>query len=127
MANPGGDEDIELVDGDRLILPRYNRTVRVSGDVRSTNTVAYKEKKDYKYYIEQAGGFGDRAKKKKVYIVYQNGTIAKASKAKIEPGCEVIVPSKGPKNELSVAQWISIGTGIASLGTMFATIANLIK
>lgn len=127
IAQPGGDEDIELVDGDRLIIPRYNRTVRVSGDVRSTNTVAYKEKKDYKYYIDQAGGFGDRAKKKKVYIVYQNGTIAKASKAKIEPGCEVIVPSKGPKNELSVAQWISIGTGIASLGTMFATIANLIK
>ena len=127
IAQPGGDEDIELVDGDRLIIPRYNRTVRVSGDVRSTNTVAYKEKKDYKYYIDQAGGFGDRAKKKKVFIVYQNGTIAKASKAKIEPGCEVIVPSKGPKNELSVAQWISIGTGIASLGTMFATIANLIK
>ena len=127
IAQPGGDEDIELVDGDRLIIPRYNRTVRVSGDVRSTNTVAYKEKKDYKYYIDQAGGFGDRAKKSKVYIVYQNGTITKASKAKIEPGCEVIVPSKGPKNELSVAQWISIGSSIASLGTMFATIAHLIK
>ncbi len=127
IAQPGGDEDIELVDGDRLIIPRYNRTVRVSGDVRSTNTVAYKEKKDYKYYIDQAGGFGDRARKSKVYIVYQNGTIAKASKAKIEPGCEVIVPSKGPKNEISVAQWISIGSSIASLGTMFATIAHLLK
>ena len=127
IAQPGGDEDIELVDGDRLIIPRYNRTVRVSGDVRSTNTVAYKEKKDYKYYIDQAGGFGDRAKKRKVYIVYQNGTIAKASKAKIEPGCEVIVPSKGPKNELSVAQWISIGSSFASIGTMFASIAHLLK
>jgi protein involved in polysaccharide export with SLBB domain len=127
IAQPGGDEDIELVDGDRLIIPRFNRTVRVSGDVRSSNTVAYKEKKDYKYYIEQAGGFGDRAKKQKVYIVYQNGTIAKASKAKIEPGCEVIVPSKGPKNELSVAQWISIGPSFASIGTMFASIAHLLK
>ena len=127
IAQPGGDEDIELVDGDRLIIPRFNRTVRVSGDVRSTNTVAYKEKKDYKYYIDQAGGFGDRAKKRKVYIVYQNGTIAKASKAKIEPGCEVIVPSKGPKNELSVAQWISIGSSFASIGTMFASIAHLLK
>ena len=127
IANPGGDEDIELVDGDRLIVPRYNRTVRVSGDVRSTNTVAYKENKDYKYYIDQAGGFGDRAKKGKVYIVYQNGTIAKASKGKIEPGCEVIVPSKGPKKEMTTAQWIGIGSSVASLGTMFATIANLIK
>lgn len=127
IANPGGDEDIELVDGDRLIVPRYNRTVRVSGDVRSTNTVAYKENKDYKYYIDQAGGFGDRAKKGKVYIVYQNGTIAKANKGKIEPGCEVVVPSKGPKKEMTTAQWIGIGSSVASLGTMFATIANLIK
>lgn len=127
IAQPGSDEDIELVDGDRLIIPRYNRTVRVSGDVRSTNTVAYKEKKDYKYYIDQAGGFGDRARKGKVYIVYQNGTIAKATKGKIEPGCEVIVPSKGPKKEMSVAQWLGIGSSVASLGTMFATIANLIK
>jgi hypothetical protein len=89
--------------------------------------VAYKEKKDYLYYIEQAGGFGDRAKKKKVYILYQNGTIAKASKSNIEPGCEIIVPSKGPKNELTVAQWLGIGSSVAALGTMFATIANLIK
>jgi protein involved in polysaccharide export with SLBB domain len=99
----------------------------VSGDVRSSNTVAYKEKKDYKYYIEQAGGFGDRARKQKVYIIYQNGTIAKASKATIEPGCEVIVPSKGPKNNQSLTQWLGIGTTVASLGTMFATIASLLK
>ena len=127
ISQPGGSEDIELVDGDRLIIPRFNRTVRVSGDVRSSNTVAYKEKKDYKYYIDQAGGFGDRARKRKVYIIYQNGTIAKASKAKIEPGCEVIVPSKGPKNSQAITQWLGIGTTAASLGTMFATIASLLK
>ena len=127
ISQPGGSEDIELVDGDRLIIPRFNRTVRVSGDVRSSNTVAYKEKKDYKYYIDQAGGFGDRARKRKVYIIYQNGTIAKASKATIEPGCEVIVPSKGPKNSQAITQWLGIGTTAASLGTMFATIASLIK
>ena len=91
------------------------------------NTVFYTDGMGYKKYVRQAGGFGQRAKKSKTFIVYQNGTIAKASKSKIEPGCEVVVPSKGPRNNLSVAQWISIGTGIASLGTMFATIANLIK
>ena len=51
----------------------------------------------------------------------------KANKGKIEPGCEVIVPSKGPKKEMTTAQWIGIGSSVASLGTMFATIANLIK
>jgi len=127
LANPGSTQDIELIEGDRLVIPRFNHTVRISGDVNAPNTVAFEEGKDYKYYIEQAGGFGDRAKKSNTYIVYQNGTIAKAKKGKIEPGCEVVVPSKAQRNNLSVAQWIGIGTGLASLGTMFATIANLLK
>lgn len=127
LANPGSTQDIELMDGDRLIVPRFNHTVRISGDVNAANTVAYDEGKGYKYYIEQAGGFGDRAKKRHTYIVYQNGTMAKASKAKIEPGCEVIVPSKAKRENMSVAQWLGIGSSIAALGTMFATIANLVK
>lgn len=127
LANPGCDEDIELRDGDRLIVPRYNRTVRVSGDVLKPNTVAFKDKKSYRYYVEQAGGYGRRARKSHAYILYQNGTIAKASKGDIEPGCEVVVPTKGPKNANSITQWLGIGTSIASLATMFATIANIIK
>ena len=61
------------MDGDELVVPRFNHTVRISGDVYMPNTVAYEEGKGYKYYIEQAGGFGDRAKKRNAYIVYQNG------------------------------------------------------
>lgn len=127
IANPGCDEDIELQDGDRLIIPRYNRTIRISGDVQKPNTVAFKDKKNYKYYIEQAGGFGRRARKSQTYIVYQNGTIAKASKGDIEPGCEIIVPTKGPKDNSTLTQWLGIGTSMASLATMFVSIANLIK
>ena len=127
LANPGSTQDIELMDGDRLVIPRFNHTVRISGDVNAANTVAFDEGKGYKYYVEQAGGFGDRAKKRNTYIVYQNGTMAKASKGKIEPGCEVVVPSKAKRDNLSVAQWLGIGTSMASLGTMFATIAHLVK
>ena len=127
LANPGGEEDVEVQDGDQLIIPRYNRTVRISGDVLKPNTVAYKEKPNYKYYIEQAGGYGRRARKSNVYIIYQNGTIAKASKGKIEPGCEVVVPTKGPRDNMSVAQWMGLGTSAASLATMFVSVANLLK
>jgi len=127
LARPGSTQDIELMDGDRLVIPRFNHTVRISGDVNAANTVAYEEGKDYKYYIEQAGGFGDRAKKRHAYIVYRNGTMAKASKGKIEPGCEVVVPSKSDRNNLSVSQWLGIGTSMASIATMFATIGRLIK
>lgn len=127
LANPGSTQDVELMDGDRLVIPRFNHTVRISGDVNAPNTVAFEEGENYKYYIEQAGGFGNRAKKRNAYIVYQNGTIAKASKGKIEPGCEVIVPSKAKRDGMSVAQWLGIGTSAASIATMFATIANLVK
>ncbi len=127
IANPGGDEDIELQNGDKLIIPRYNRTVRISGDILKPNTVAFKDKKNYKYYIEQAGGYGRRARKSHTYILYQNGTIARASKGKIEPGCEVIVPTKGPKDNATLTQWLSIGTTAASLATMFVSISNMIK
>jgi protein involved in polysaccharide export with SLBB domain len=127
LANPGGDEDIELQDGDHLVIPRYNRTVRISGDILKPNTVAFKNKKDYKYYIEQAGGYGKRARKSHTYILYQNGTIAKASKGAIEPGCEIVVPTKGPKDPNDVTQWLGIGTSAASLATMFISIANMLK
>ena len=127
LANPGSTQDIELVDGDVLSVPLFNHTVRISGDVNSPNTVAFEEGEKYKYYIEQAGGFGERARKRHAYIVYQNGTIAKAKKGKIEPGCEVVVPTKAPRDTATISQWLGIGTSLASLGTMFATIANLVK
>ena len=127
LANPGSTQDIELMDGDRLIIPRFNHTVRISGDVNAPNTVAYDEGKGYKYYIKQAGGFGDRAKKRHTYIIYMNGTMAMAKEGEIEPGCEVVVPTKVPRDPRNIAQWLSIGTSFASLGTMFATIAHLVK
>jgi protein involved in polysaccharide export with SLBB domain len=127
LAHPGSTQDIELMNGDQLIIPRFNHTVRTSGDVHQPNTVAFEEGKDYRYYVEQAGGFGNRAKKSNTYIVYSNGTIAKATKGKIEPGCEIVVPSKAKRDPLSVSQWLGIGTSLASLGTMFATIAHLVK
>lgn len=129
LANPGSTQDIELMDGDRLVVPRFNHTVRISGDVNAANTVAFDEGKNYKYYIKQAGGYGDRAKKSHTYIIYQNGTMAVAKKGgKIEPGCEIIVPSKAQRNNTSaISQWLGIGTSAASIATMFATVANLIK
>ena len=57
-----------------------------------------------------------------------NGTIAKASrKNKPMPGCEIVVPSKPEARKLTVAEMVAIGSGTASVATMIATIANLIK
>lgn len=127
LANPGGDYDVVVREGDRLIVPEYNGTVKISGNVLFPNTVAFMGGKNWKYYINQAGGFGNRSRKSHSFIVYQNGTVSQVGKGKVEPGCEIIVPQKGKRDMSSLMQWVSIGTSMASLATMFATIGNLIK
>lgn len=127
IAHPGSDDDIILRDGDRIIVPKYNATVRINGAVLHPNTVAYKEGKKASYYINQAGGYSDDAKKRNTYILYMNGTIAKVtSKTKVRPGCEIVVPTKA-MSKMTMAEKMMIASTTTSLGTMAATIANLLK
>ncbi len=127
LANPGGDEDVELREGDRIIVPQYNGTVKINGEVMYPNTVAYEKGKSTSYYIDQAGGFSSDAKKRNAYIIYMNGKVAKVShRAKPQPGCEIVVPRKS-RTRMSLAETISIGSGAASIATMIATIANVLK
>ena len=128
LKHPGSVDDIVLREGDRLIVPEYEGTVKISGDVMYPNTVAFMGDKDYKWYVRQAGGFGERARKKKTYVVYPNGTMAQVNHgAKITPGCEIIVPTKPKKENITAAQWVSIGSGAASIATMIATIFYILK
>lgn len=128
LAEPGGDEDIVLREGDRLIVPQYTSTVKVSGDVMYPNTVGYQKGKRASYYIDQAGGWGNRAKKKQTFIIYMNGKVARvAHNAKPEPGCEIFVPSKAPRDPRMLSQTISIASGVASFATIIATLANIIR
>ena len=126
MKNPGGAYDVMLREGDRIFVPEFNGSVKISGDVFFPNTVSYVAGKGYKYYVNQAGGWGNRAKKSKTFIVYQNGTIGVASKgAKPEPGCEIVVPSKKRSNPVNLGAFISMGTSLASLATMIVALTKL--
>ena len=125
LANPGGDYDIVVRDSDRIVVPEYNGTVKISGNVRFPNTVAFMDGKNWKHYINQAGGFGDRSKKSKSYIVYQNGTVSQVGKGKIEPGCEIVVPKKGKRDLANLTQWLGIGSSLASLATMVVALTKL--
>ncbi|MBQ9230752.1 MAG: SLBB domain-containing protein [Prevotella sp.] len=119
LANPGSEYDIVLREGDRIIVPEYNGTVKVSGNVMYPNTVVYSPGKSYKYYINQSGGFGNRAKKSKTWVIYQNGTMAQVGHgAKIEPGCEIVVPTKPKKDPAEAQQWISIAQSVFSMAAM---------
>lgn len=126
LANPGCDADIVLREGDKIIVPQYNGTVKINGAVMYPNTVGFQKGKKAKYYINQAGGFSEKAKKSQTYIVYMNGTIAKVSQnAKPKPGCEIVVPEK-EINKMTIAEKMTIGTSVASIATMIATLANIL-
>lgn len=130
LEDPGSEQDVVLREGDRLVVPQYINTVKINGEVMYPNTVSYLKGKKLKHYIEQSGGYSSNAKKSQTYIVYMNGTIARAKgggKNLIQPGCEIIVPTKPERKGLSLPEILSIGTSTASLATMIATIANLIS
>lgn len=127
LKHPGSDADMILRDGDRLIVPQYNGTVKINGAVMYANTVAYEKGKRVSRYIDEAGGFAADANKSRAYIIYMNGKVAKAKHGvKVEPGCEIVVPSK-MKRKMSVAETMSLGTSMSSIAAMIATIANLSK
>ncbi len=128
LANPGSDADIVLREGDRIIVPEYSGTVKINGEVMYPNTTSYVEGKSLRYYINQAGGFGDNARKRQTYIIYMNGTVAKADrKNKPMPGCEIVVPTKQRGRRMSTAEVLAIGSSTASIATMIATLVNIFK
>lgn len=127
INNPGSDADMVLREGDKLVVPQYNGTVKVNGAVMYANTVAFEQGKRASYYIDQAGGYANDAVKSKGYIIYMNGKVAKLSKgAKVQPGCEIVVPAK-LKRKMSVAETMSLGSSMSSIAAMIATIANMTK
>lgn len=130
ISNPGSDFDLVLREGDVLFIPEYINTVKISGAVMYPNTVLYKRGESLRYYINQAGGYGNLAKKKKAYVVYMNGTVSRLKsrdKKAIEPGCEIIVPSKEEKKRMSTAEILGMGSTTASIAAMIATMVNLFK
>ncbi len=127
LKEPGGQYDIVLREGDRIDVPEYNGTVRISGDVQFPNTVTYVKGKGAKWYIENAGGYSESAKKKKAFIVYPNGMMDVLAKGtNVEPGSEIIVPSK-KKKHVDLSALTTISVALTPLTTIAALIAYLSK
>lgn len=128
LKNPGTDDDPILREGDRIVVPRYDGTVKINGEVLFPNTVYFKEGKNTDYYINLAGGTTSTAKKSMTVIIYMNGMVARADrKHKPRPGCQIVVPTKSRRKGMSLPEILSIGSSTASIATMIATIANLTK
>lgn len=129
LANPGGDADLVLREGDVLNIPEYVNTVKINGAVMMPNTVSYRKGEKVSYYLGQAGGYSQHAKKSKKFIIYMNGQVAKVKgngSKQIEPGCEIIVPNK-KQSKANIGNILGYATSFTSLATMAATIVSLFK
>lgn len=124
LKNPGGSNDIVLMEGDQINIPLLNNTVRIRGEVLFENTVAYNSGKSARYYIKQAGGYNKLGSKRRAYIVYANGEVSRARWHKPQPGSEVVVPEK-IKKEINPQQ-MSMWLGLASTATSIVTVMAII-
>lgn len=130
MKNPGSDYDLVLRKGDRLIIPEYDNTVKINGAVMYPNTVVYKKGEKLSYYINQAGGYADNAKKNKSFVIYMNGTVSKVKSSDrnaIKPGSEIIIPSKEQARRLSISEILSLGTSVTSMASLIGVLINTMK
>ena len=130
IENPGGAADIVLREGDLLVIPQFSNTVKVSGEVVYPVSMSYVKGKKLSYYIKRAGGYGNRAKKSGAYAIYMNGSaekINRRSSRDIEPGCEIVIPTKQQKSRMSTAEIAALSTGGASLASVVVALISILK
>ena len=130
MKNPGSLQDIVLREGDVLTIPQYSNTVKVSGEVSYPISMNFVKGKKLSYYIDHAGGYGNKAKKGSVYAVYANGgveKIRKRSSKAIQPGCEIVVPTKPEKTGMTTSEIMAIASGGASLASVVVALISILK
>lgn len=130
LANPGSEYDLVMREGDRLMIPEFDNSVKINGAVMFPNTIAFKSSERLKYYINQAGGFSQSAKRRRVFVIHMNGTVSRVramNRYAIRPGSEIIVPSRDLSRRFSAAEIISMGSGITSMAALVTTLINTTK
>lgn len=135
LANPGTAHDVVLRDGDKLYIPQLQSTVKINGAVTYPNSVTYTKGMSVGDCLSQAGGYNDIARKYPI-VIYMNGKVATTKKSfiffkrypKIEPGCEIVVPTKTQRDrKTSLAEVLSIASSTTSMAAMVTSIINNMK
>ena len=102
----------------------------MSGEVSYPISMNYKKGESLGYYIKRAGGYGNRAKKKGVYVIHMNGSVEQInrnSSKTIQPGCEIVVPTKEQGKKMSTGEIMAITSGGASLASVIVALMSIIK
>ena len=131
LKNPGTEFDYLLKDGDEIFIPEFSQEVRISGEIRSPMGLAYENGRSLKYYVERNGGFGEKAHKSKVFVIYSDGTTKVTqnflwpSYPVIEPGCQVVIPPKPKRIKVdSTGKWLAFASTLASVLIAISTFSK---
>ena len=130
LAHPGGKDDMLLREGDVVVVPQFSNTVQVNGEVPYPSSMSYEKGKKLSYYIKRAGGYGNRAKKKGTYAIYMNGGVKKINKRRskdIQPGCEIVVPTKAQKTKMNTGEIVAVSSGAASLASVVVALISVLR
>jgi protein involved in polysaccharide export with SLBB domain len=129
LKNPRSSYDYLLKEGDQIIIPEVAQEVRISGEILNPIGMAYEIGRGIKYYINRSGGFTEKAQKRKVYVVYSDGTSSVTKNflghhyPSPEPGCQIIVPQKPEKQRIdSTGKWLGIASTMATVAIAISTL-----
>jgi protein involved in polysaccharide export with SLBB domain len=136
LSNESLVENITLLEGDVIVVPKKRNVVKVNGEVMFPTEVVYKEGASIEYYIDKAGGFTENARKRNVYVLNANSSGSKTKKflffrkyPSVQAGSEILVPkvSESGKKGLSTTEWLAVASGMASLAGIAVSIINVSK
>lgn len=128
----GTDIDLFLEEGDELLIPSEKQTIEIRGEVLSPTLVHYKPGKNLKSYVNNSGGFSEKAKKSKAFVVYSNGDIKSIKRflffkfyPKLAPGAIIFVPSEtADKEKLSTTEILGITSSIGTIGLIIQSLTK---
>jgi protein involved in polysaccharide export with SLBB domain len=137
LKNPTGEEDLFLLEGDIIDIPKEPQTVKVTGEVLYPNSVKYLSTNTFKDFINGAGGYTTSSARKKSYVIYSNGSVRRVKSfgfikiyPKIDKGSEIIVPKevKSSSSGQQIASIVGIFTGtltsLIGIVTLIRTTTN---
>ncbi len=131
LEHPGSDEDLILLEGDVIQIPKELQTVRMVGEVLLPTTTRFSKNSGLRNYISRAGGFTEEARRGKTYVVYANGDAKRTHNLlglkiypELEPGAEIVVPKKPERNRMNAGSWIGIASSLATVAILVQTIVN---
>ena len=129
MKEPGSVHDLVLREGDLLNIPKPSNTVKVSGEVMHPVSMPYEKGKSLKYYVKHAGGYANKAYKRHAYGIHMNGGVVRLSSRTskdIEPGTEIVIPSKNGRNRMSTTEVLATSSSAASLASVIVALMNIV-